>query len=97
MSNNTANVGLWVVRDDFEGQLQSQLGTPHEPHVENPVEQLSNEPAFYLDKLSTFVEEHMVDSFEKLFQELPKYEPQLLGTFVINDDGEVLSHTSELQ
>ena len=91
MSTETAHIGLWATRDDFEGELTVHLGSVSNWDESAPIDHLPEDEEYYLTQLREFVDER-VDG-ESLFEDLSKYEPTLLGEFTINTEGEVLSHT----
>jgi len=90
MSTETAHVGLWGTRDDFNGELKVHLGSGSNSDESAPIDHLPESEEYYLTQLRGYIDER-VDG-ESLFEDLSKYEPTLLGEFTINGEGEVLSH-----
>lgn len=89
MSTNTAHVGLWAAREMEE--ITVHLGSGSNWDESAPIEQLPENEEYYLTRLKEFVQKRL--QADELFEELPKYEPTLIGEFTINGKGEVLSHT----
>jgi len=89
MSAKTAHVGLWAAKE--MGEISVHLGSTSNWDEPAPIEELPETEEYYLNQLRKFVREH-IDG-EALFDELPKYEPTLVGEFTINGEGEVLSRT----
>ncbi len=89
MSTETAHVGLWAAKEMDE--ITVHLGSGSNWDEPAPIEQLPESEEYYLTQLREFVDGRV--GGESLSEDLPKYEPTLLGEFTINGEGEVLSHT----